>query len=170
MLPEEDCYTPKPRVLQRNWEIRTFCTVWKWEINGNYHSGKKYFSFSLLALYIQRGICTHMCTHMQPDSLPSYACTVPIEARKPHTCIWGQNVDPTAAFFNVATLITELIDQCVQLKLWPHWAEDQPCCAASEKQAAVSKGNTPILKILICLFLHCTLASVPLPSSPKTPC
>lgn len=117
-------------------------------------------------MYIQK----LKCAHTEPDPVPSYAHTVPIEARKPHTCIWGQNGDSTAGCFNKATLITELNDHCIQRNLWPRWA-DQPCNATFGSWRADSdawgKRNT---LLNTCSFCPCTLALAPILPSPRTDC
>lgn len=107
---------------------------------------------------------------MEPDLLPSYAHPVPTGARKPHTCIWGQNGDPAAGRFSLATLITELNDHCIQLSLWPHRA-DQPCNVIFGSWMADSDvwGKRRTL-LNTCLFPPCTLALVPILPSPRTNC
>lgn len=82
-------------------------------------------------------------------------------------------MDPTAGCLNVATLITELNDHWIQLKLTAPSRRSALQCRSrllDIRQRCPTEEKHTILKTLTCSSFPCALALVPIPPSPRTDC
>lgn len=97
-------------------EMSICSTERKWEANEYYHSGK-YIFLSPYDYCVYKGTHVYIWVHVHSQILSSAMHTLLPLKHGSHT--HASEGKKTAGYFSVATLITELNDHCVQLKLWP---------------------------------------------------